>query len=83
MEVLNTLITALAAIAGVTRQFANATLNDLRHRGLLILRKHDIIVTEPGLIEKLAFGEGEAEVKRPKVTETAGRPQSFSIGTGK
>ena len=47
----------LAAIAGVTRQFANTTLNDLRHRGLLLIHKHDIIVTDPGLIEKFAFGD--------------------------
>jgi CRP-like cAMP-binding protein len=30
----------LAAIAGVTRQFANITLNDLRHRGMLVTRNH-------------------------------------------
>lgn len=45
----------VAAIAGVTRQFANATLNDLRQRGLLITRRHNHILTDCASIEKLAY----------------------------
>jgi CRP-like cAMP-binding protein len=44
----------LAAIAGVTRQFANATLNDLRQRGLLTTRKHNLILVDLAAIESLA-----------------------------
>ncbi len=44
----------LAAIAGVSRQFANATLNDLRQRGLLMTRKHNLVLTDRAAIEKLA-----------------------------
>ena len=43
----------LAAMAGVTRQFANATLTDLRQRGLLLTRKHNLILTDRAAIEKL------------------------------
>lgn len=59
----------LAAIAGVTRQFANATLNDLRQRGLLVIRKHQITVTDCGLIERLASGEGDMQGKPPLAPE--------------
>jgi CRP-like cAMP-binding protein len=45
----------LAAVAGVTRQFTNATLNDLRQRGLLITRRHYLILTDCESIEKLAY----------------------------
>jgi CRP/FNR family cyclic AMP-dependent transcriptional regulator len=45
----------LAAIAGVTRQFTNATLRDLRQRGLLITRRRNIILTDRAAIEKLAY----------------------------
>lgn len=44
----------LAAIAGVSRQFTNATLQDLRKQGLIAARRHNLIVTEPGGLEKLA-----------------------------
>src|SRR4029453_12696320 len=44
---------ALAAMAGVTRQFANATLTDLRQRGLVLTRKHNLILTDCAAIEKL------------------------------
>lgn len=44
----------LAAIAGVTRQFTNATLHDLRQRGLLITRRQILILTDRAAIEKLA-----------------------------
>lgn len=45
----------LAAIAGVTRQFTNATLHDLRQRGLLITRRQNLILTDRASIEKLAY----------------------------
>jgi CRP/FNR family transcriptional regulator, cyclic AMP receptor protein len=45
----------LAAIAGVTRQFTNATLNDLRRQGVLITRRHNLILTDLYSIEKLAY----------------------------
>lgn len=45
----------LAAIAGVTRQFTNATLNDLRQRGLLLTRKHYLILTDNEALERLAY----------------------------
>ena len=45
----------LAAIAGVTRQFTNATLRDLRKRGLLVVRRQNVILTDRGAIEKLAY----------------------------
>jgi CRP-like cAMP-binding protein len=45
----------VAAVAGVTRQFTNATLNDLRQRGLLITRRHYLILKDCAAIEKLAY----------------------------
>jgi len=48
----------LAAIAGVTRQFANITLNDLRHRGMLVTRNHKMILTDVAAMERLAYGDG-------------------------
>jgi CRP-like cAMP-binding protein len=45
----------LAAIAGVSRQFANATLQDLRKRGLIAARKQSLVITQPGGLEKLAY----------------------------
>jgi CRP-like cAMP-binding protein len=45
----------LAAFAGVTRQFTNATLHDLRKRGLLITRTRSLILTDREAIEKLAY----------------------------
>lgn len=44
----------LAAIAGVSRQFANTTLHDLRGRGLLISRKRSLIVADPAALEALS-----------------------------
>lgn len=44
----------LAAIAGVSRQFTNSTLHELRDRGLLVSRKRSLIVTNPGALESLA-----------------------------
>ena len=46
----------LAAIAGVSRQFTNTTLHDLRERGLLVNRKRSLIVTRPAALEQLAHG---------------------------
>lgn len=45
----------LAAIAGVTRQFANATLGDLKKRGLLLSRRGSLVVTDAGALEVLAY----------------------------
>jgi CRP-like cAMP-binding protein len=45
----------LAAIAGVTRQFTNATLHDLRQRGLLLTRRRSHILTDRAAIETLAY----------------------------
>jgi CRP-like cAMP-binding protein len=45
----------LAAIAGVTRQFANTTLHDLRERGLLITRQRNLILTDSAALEGLAY----------------------------
>jgi len=44
----------LAAIAGVSRQFTNTTLHELRSRGLLISRKRSLIVAEPAALEALS-----------------------------
>lgn len=44
----------LAAIAGVSRQFANSTLRDLRRRGLVASRKRSLIITDPAALEKLS-----------------------------
>jgi CRP-like cAMP-binding protein len=45
----------LAAIAGVSRQFANATLQELRKRGLIAARRRSVVLTQPGGLEKLAY----------------------------
>ncbi len=45
----------LAAIAGVTRQFANATLGDLKRRGLLQPRRGALVVKDVAALEALAF----------------------------
>ena len=44
----------LAAIAGVSRQFANATLQDLRKRGLIASRPHSLVITGREGLERLA-----------------------------
>lgn len=44
----------LAAIAGVSRQFTNSTLHELRDRGLLVSRKRSLIVTNPAALDALA-----------------------------
>lgn len=44
----------LAAIAGVSRQFTNSTLRDLRRRGLLLSRRRSLIITDVGRLEQLA-----------------------------
>jgi CRP/FNR family cyclic AMP-dependent transcriptional regulator len=44
----------LAAIAGVSRQFANATLQDLRKRGVIAAHGQGLVLTQPGALEKLA-----------------------------
>ena len=44
----------LAAIAGVSRQFANATLQDLRKRGVIAARGHGLVLTQPAALEALA-----------------------------
>jgi CRP/FNR family transcriptional regulator, cyclic AMP receptor protein len=46
----------LAAITGVSRQFTNSTLHELRKRGLLVNRKRSLIVTRPAALEELAHG---------------------------
>jgi CRP-like cAMP-binding protein len=44
----------LAAIAGVSRQFTNATLRDLRRRGLLLSRRRHLIIGDREALERLA-----------------------------
>jgi CRP/FNR family transcriptional regulator, cyclic AMP receptor protein len=44
----------LAAIAGVSRQFANSTLRELRRRGLLANRKRSLIITDTAALDRLA-----------------------------
>ncbi len=44
----------LAAIAGVSRQFANATLQDLRKRGLIASGPHSLVITGRDGLERLA-----------------------------
>ena len=44
----------LAAIAGVSRQFANTTLRDLRRRGLLLSRRRHLIIRNADALEQLA-----------------------------
>lgn len=44
----------LAALAGVSRQFTNATLQELRKRALIAGRGHRVVVTRPGGLEALA-----------------------------
>jgi CRP/FNR family cyclic AMP-dependent transcriptional regulator len=44
----------LAAIAGVSRQFANTTLRDLRRRGLLLSRRRHLIISDADALEQLA-----------------------------
>jgi CRP-like cAMP-binding protein len=45
----------LAAIAGVSRQFANATLQELRKRGLIAAHRRSVVLTQPDGLEKLAY----------------------------
>jgi CRP/FNR family transcriptional regulator len=45
----------LAAIAGVSRQFANTTLRALEKRGLLATRKRSLILTDLDILEALAY----------------------------
>jgi CRP/FNR family transcriptional regulator, cyclic AMP receptor protein len=47
----------LAAIAGVSRQFANITLQDLKRRGLLLGLKRNLIVTDREALERLAHSQ--------------------------
>jgi CRP/FNR family cyclic AMP-dependent transcriptional regulator len=44
----------LAAIAGVSRQFTNATLQKLRKRGMIAARGQGLVLTQPAALEKLA-----------------------------
>ncbi|MNC90970.1 Anaerobic regulatory protein [compost metagenome] len=44
----------LAAIAGVSRQFINSTLQDLRKRGLIAGRRHNVVITRPDRLQELA-----------------------------
>jgi CRP-like cAMP-binding protein len=44
----------LAAIAGVSRQFTNSTLHELRDRRLLVSRRRSLIVADPAVLESLA-----------------------------
>ena len=43
----------LAAIAGVSRQFTNSSLQDLQKRGLLVTLKRNLILTDPGALDAL------------------------------
>jgi CRP/FNR family transcriptional regulator len=43
----------LAAIAGVSRQFTNSTLQDLQKKRLLITQKRRLILTDPAALEAL------------------------------
>jgi CRP/FNR family cyclic AMP-dependent transcriptional regulator len=45
----------LAAIAGVSRQFANATLQQLRKRGVIAAHRQGLVITQPGGLERLAY----------------------------
>ncbi|MBI3376044.1 MAG: Crp/Fnr family transcriptional regulator [Betaproteobacteria bacterium] len=45
----------LAAIAGVSRQFANTTLRSLQKRGLLVTRKRSLILTDLDALAALAY----------------------------
>jgi CRP-like cAMP-binding protein len=45
----------LAAIAGVSRQFINSTLQDLRKRGLIAGRRHNVVITQPDRLQELAY----------------------------
>jgi CRP-like cAMP-binding protein len=45
---------SLAAIAGVSRQFANTTLRDLRRRGLVLSRRRHLIISDADALEQLA-----------------------------
>lgn len=45
----------LAAIAGVTRQFTNTTLHNLRERGILVTRKRNLILTDCAALQGLAY----------------------------
>ena len=45
----------LAAIAGVSRQFTNSTLQDLQKRGLLVTQKRALVLTDPGELEALIY----------------------------
>ncbi len=47
----------LASISGVSRQFANATLSDLRKRGLLQTRKRALILSDCGKLATVAAGQ--------------------------
>jgi CRP/FNR family cyclic AMP-dependent transcriptional regulator len=62
----------LAAITGVSRQFANATLSDLRKRGLLQMRKRALIVTDCGKLAPAA-GVSSAEASLARAPAKARR----------
>ena len=61
----------LAAIAGVTRQFANITLNDLRQRGMVFTRNHKLIIIDVAALEKLAYGEVSRKAGAPLAVSAA------------
>ena len=44
----------LASIAGVSRQFVNSTLQDLRKRGVIAGRRHSVVVARPDRLLELA-----------------------------
>lgn len=50
----------LAAIAGVSRQFINSTLQDLRKRGVIAGRRHSVVVVRPDELQALAYHAGGA-----------------------
>lgn len=46
----------LAAIVGVSRQFMNATLHDLKRKGLIKLKDRKIVILDKNKVEALAYG---------------------------
>ena len=63
----------LASISGVSRQYVNATLSDLRRRGLLRMRKREIILPDYESLAS-ALPAGESEKIAPSRTRKALQP---------
>ena len=45
----------LAAMVGVSRQFMNGTLRELKQEGFILLRRRRIILLDPVRLEELAY----------------------------